>query len=263
MQGITVTPLPGFVIKTKTDLNRKAFINICTSDVIESPTMKKKLNDDGEEVEGLNIPISVGPGRERPDKSGILCLVYDVMVNPKVVEEAIEDKTGKQRDFLCQLSIQAIEQKYSTKLDNRYKLPKLKSFGELEQQYIRDPAKTPKIEECSSKAQTCNKNSKKQSVNKKKDIKIEEITEEAKLQYSSCFLTEEQDSQYQQSNMYDHSQCDNAFIGEEYIEPLSQPAQTLKSILLSFEIITSRCSVSDFSKIQLKASPFRLFVSAS
>jgi hypothetical protein len=49
--------------------------------------MKKKLNDEGEEVEGLNIPMSVGPGRPCADKAGVESIVYDVIVSPVVLAQ--------------------------------------------------------------------------------------------------------------------------------------------------------------------------------
>lgn len=68
--------------------------------------MKKKLNEEGEEVEGMNIPLSVGPVRNGKDKSGVDCTIYDVIVNPQVVQDVLNDPTGKHRDFICQLAIQ-------------------------------------------------------------------------------------------------------------------------------------------------------------
>lgn len=36
------------------------------------------------QVEGLNIPMSVGPPSVDKDKAGDECIVYDVIINPKV-----------------------------------------------------------------------------------------------------------------------------------------------------------------------------------
>ena len=53
-KGVTITPEPGFAIKTKVlPAGVKLFINICTHEEIEAPSLKKKLNDDGESVEGI------------------------------------------------------------------------------------------------------------------------------------------------------------------------------------------------------------------
>ena len=43
------------------------------------------------------MPVSVGPPRVTPDKGGKDALVYDVVVNPHVIHEAADDKTGAYR----------------------------------------------------------------------------------------------------------------------------------------------------------------------
>ena len=108
----------------------QVFINICKHEALAEPALKKKLDASGEEVEGMNIPLSVGPRRFDKDKSSVQCHVYDVIVNPTVIADVVEDITGKKRDFLCQLALQGLEQKYKEQLDKRYKLPKLKYLGE-------------------------------------------------------------------------------------------------------------------------------------
>jgi len=161
--GINITPTAGFVVKTKSmndsdENSMKIFINICQHDELGLPAMKKKIDENGEEVEGLNIPMSIGSGRVGADKSGVKCFIYDVIVNPKVIEDANADVTGKYRDFVCQLSIHGLEQKYNVNLDKRYKLPKLTKMGELLTQYIKDTKKMPKIEEVKSAPSKTNKN---------------------------------------------------------------------------------------------------------
>ncbi len=41
--------------------------------------------------------MSVGPEKPTKDKNGIDCISYDVIVNPKVLEESEADKTGAYR----------------------------------------------------------------------------------------------------------------------------------------------------------------------
>ena len=76
-KGIIITPEPGFVVKTYQLSNRtpetpqtKIFINVCGSVFVEKPQEKTKLDEDGNEIEGLNIPVAVGTLRECLDKSG-------------------------------------------------------------------------------------------------------------------------------------------------------------------------------------------------
>jgi hypothetical protein len=97
----------------------------------------------------MNVPLSVGPQYEEIDNAGVTCFVYDIIVNPKVLEEAKEDQTGQYRDFLCHLVLQSVEQKYPKHgiLDRQYKLPKLKYMGaKIQSQYIRDKKNMPKID---------------------------------------------------------------------------------------------------------------------
>ncbi len=122
----------------------------------------------------MNIPMSVGIGRSEVDKKGVECEVYDIVVNPDVVHDVVEDATGKFREFLCQLGIQCIEQKYKMELDKRYKLPKLKYMGDsdaIPQQYIQDRKNMPKIEEVSRNKQANSQSSSTSSSNKANDAK--------------------------------------------------------------------------------------------
>ena len=145
-QGMDVTPDPGFVVKTKNlKSGNKVFINICVSSHLANLSKKVQLMEDGTEQEGINIPMSVGPPRPDKDKSGNSCLVFDMIVNPEVVKDSKEDKTGGFRHFLCEIAIQRIENKYKTQLDRRYKLPKMKYKGKPASQRIRKETK-PAIE---------------------------------------------------------------------------------------------------------------------
>ena len=145
-QGMDIIPDPGFVVKTKNlKSGNKVFINICVSQHLANLSKKTQLMDDGTEQEGINIPMSVGPPRPDKDKSGNSCLVFDMIVNPEVVKDSKEDKTGGFRHFLCEIAIQRIENKYKTQLERRYKLPKLKYKGKPVSQRIRKETK-PAIE---------------------------------------------------------------------------------------------------------------------
>lgn len=166
--GIAITPIAGFAIKTKKLKDElKFFINVCYHETIDKPGQKKKLDNEGNEVEGLNLPLSVGPIRTSLDRAGNVCLVVDAVVHPSVKADIIDDRSGSHRDFICLLLIQCVEQKYSEKngpLDRKYKLPCLNYFGyvdketglgvprasenaEICQQVVRDTSIQPKIEE--------------------------------------------------------------------------------------------------------------------
>ena len=85
----------GFVIKTKViESGMKVFINVCQSDLINKPSNRKQLDENGLEQEGVHIPVSLGPPHDCLDKKGGNAVAYDFIVNPQVVTDAIEDKTG-------------------------------------------------------------------------------------------------------------------------------------------------------------------------
>lgn len=145
----------------------KVFINMAQHEAIDEPGLKKKLDENGEEIEGMNIPMSVGAPVWGEDKKGIKCVIYDIIVNPVVITESVSDKTGKYRDFICQLGMQYLEQKYKEELDKRYKLPKLKYMGDaIASQMIQDRKSMPKIQEVSSKTHPTAAKAKTQAVPK-------------------------------------------------------------------------------------------------
>ncbi|CAM9412778.1 unnamed protein product [Ectocarpus sp. 12 AP-2014] len=150
--GIVISPRPGFVIKTKlVDTGIKVFVNVCQHERIGESSMVKKLDKEGQEVEGLNIPMSVGPPSVDKDNAGLECIVYDVIINPKTIEECGADKTGGQRDWVCHLAMQSVMSKHDCRLDPKYKLPKLTFKGNKEEgpakQRIRDDSARPQISE--------------------------------------------------------------------------------------------------------------------
>ena len=65
----------------------KVFLNLCSHEALGAPHLKKKLDGEGNEVEGWNIPLAVGPPRPTTDHKGDAALVYDCVVNPKVCRE--------------------------------------------------------------------------------------------------------------------------------------------------------------------------------
>jgi hypothetical protein len=207
--------------------------------------MKKRLDESGQEVEGMNIPMSVGPRRLSNDKNGNPCAAYDVIVNPKVVQDATSDTSGKQKDFLCQLAIQSLEQKYKLELDYRYKLPKLKVFGELQQQYIQDRKRMPKIEEVSAKTNSVTeKVSAKHSVNSK-TIPQELLKMPVKITW--CL---------DPAVAADAPCPDWEYPSGDYVEPLLVPDPRIELIKLLAELegVTE-------DQVDLKVSPFLMKVS--
>lgn len=210
--SLEITPKPCFVVKTKgvyqqqssssfqpsnennKKLETKIFLNICSHEALKEPHMKKRLNENGVEVEGWNIPLAIGPLRQCYDNKNELSNVYDCIVNPQVIKSIEEeDDTGGEKDFLIQLSIQYVEQKYNCELDRRYKLPKLiykssnpNNSKEIASQRIKDASKQPSISEVSSSSK--NQTNKSSASNKKKNKNDIDIPLELKKLKSSVWL---------------------------------------------------------------------------
>ena len=156
--GIRIVPTPGFVLKTTgtqkapegggireagAGAPQKYFVNVCSAAAVGAPKPTKRLDNEGNEVEGVSVPVSIGPPRGCADNKGTASIVVDCVVNPTVLAECVNDETGAQRDFICQLALTYVEQKYKLTLDRKYKLPRMKYKGDPEEgaQYVRDSSK--------------------------------------------------------------------------------------------------------------------------
>lgn len=135
-----VTPTPGFVVKTrghkKAELRSaredetKYFINVCSHPDVAAPSEEKRLDESGEEVEGVSVPVSIGPEKLEVDHAGQDCVAVDCIVHPSTMEN---------REFLCHLVLTYVEKKYGLALDRQFKLPRLKYKGDVvSRQKIRD-----------------------------------------------------------------------------------------------------------------------------
>jgi hypothetical protein len=185
-EGVLIQPLPRYVIKTKVATD-KLFVNVTSSEAIAVPSTKKRLDAEGKEIEGMNVPVSVGSLRSCTDKAGKPSLAIDVIVSPKIISDAEPSPLGGNRDFLNQFILQCVEQKCNTPpsgpgglplpsnlagapstglltVDRKYTLPKLSyqgyvhsltglpvnkasEFAEVAKQTVRDVRKQPTIEE--------------------------------------------------------------------------------------------------------------------
>ncbi len=137
-EGSEIEPEPCFVVKTRDiQTDRKVFINVATHAKVIEPRTVRRLNQAGEEVEGLSVPVAVGAVRIG-GKGGGDSMTFDCVVNKTVVDEINKDESGQYRDFICQLVMEYVEQKSAkptseggmgdkgVKVDKRYKLPKMK-----------------------------------------------------------------------------------------------------------------------------------------
>ena len=201
--GILITPTAAFVLKSKSIaqakvVSTKVFINACSNDHIDEPSAKKSLDENGKEIEGLNVPVAVGPIRDCYDKSGVMCKVVDCIVHPTVIENcnSVNDPSGSNRHFICQFLLRYVSSKYEElgELDERYKLPKLNykgyvdsrtgtpiektsKFAEVCKQWVKDTSKRPTIEEIDSSQEKT-----KLSTVSKKNLVTTQVTQVKKME---------------------------------------------------------------------------------
>ncbi|KAA0173305.1 hypothetical protein FNF27_05230 [Cafeteria roenbergensis] len=157
-QGERINPEPSFVIKTATvPTDRgavrggtKVFINV--THAAQVPGFRKRRDLSGSEaVEGLHVPIAIGPPRTDVDRAGRPCSVYDVVVNPEVTSGCVSRGGEAFRHMVCGIVMQNVEAKFGRKasppwtLNEAYRLPTLANRykGKLPPpaQWVRSPRK--------------------------------------------------------------------------------------------------------------------------
>ncbi|EIE23612.1 hypothetical protein COCSUDRAFT_41800 [Coccomyxa subellipsoidea C-169] len=138
--GITITPEPGFVIKSVDEKGKKVFINVCGSPSVLAPggwkngqmseevrtaLERAELEDPGET---LRFPLSMGEMRLDQDHKGQACHVLDIVFNIDVLKQA--ETFRKLKIFLVELAMGWASQKHSVALDPNWKLPKMRYKGD-------------------------------------------------------------------------------------------------------------------------------------
>lgn len=230
----------------------------------------------------MNVPLSVGPECYDKDHAGIECLVYDIIVNPKVIQDSASDETGQYRDFLCHLSIQSVEQKYPNKgvLDKQYKLPKLQYMGVvIRSQHIRDKKTIPGIHDISETI------SRESNVNKIVHKTVEKIPApiERELSFSLYWIKKgkcsdkdmknresiEEPSSSAAKHSWEHSMehteyevsfnDTNKLYGLSYIEPIMIPDSDVLRLTLKIHFTENI----DVENLDVEVSPYKFQVCLS
>ena len=110
----------------------KVFLNICTHPLIATPGKRKGLDEQtGTEVDGWRLPMSMGELRPCYDKGGNAAIVADCILNPAIVREMNGD--SNYLHFVCDVVIQCACRKFGCEFDRRFKLPKMKYAGYVDE----------------------------------------------------------------------------------------------------------------------------------
>ncbi|KAK9836797.1 hypothetical protein WJX74_008282 [Apatococcus lobatus] len=157
-----VVPEAGFVIKTADVDGSKVFINVCHARQVPAPSnwsqgkmpsdisaaLDKARGGATDDTETVRFPLSMGPLRPDLDHKGDDCSVIDVVFNSDVLREAAGFRPLKA--FLVELCKEWVAQKTGRKLQDQYKLPKMRYKGsEIQPQDMRMDRESPLVTELS------------------------------------------------------------------------------------------------------------------
>jgi len=136
-----ITPEPAFVVKTRAlESNDKVFINFCKSARIKALSREPQAPtpEDPDPPERIRIPLSLGTAEHELDKNGETCTVYDVVMNPEVIDGC----TGNDdfRAWVVDVAMGWIENKSGGGLCRTYSTPRIRNNykgSAVREQYIR------------------------------------------------------------------------------------------------------------------------------
>lgn len=122
-----INPKGGYVIKTSVAGDRKAFINICSSDTVAKPSYRVEVVD-GKRGMNWQIPYSIIPPREDYDRNKQRCVIYDVVFHPDTLRMAAVNKEFRQ--LVNKTAFDALKETYKIHLDsNNFRCPKSQYKG--------------------------------------------------------------------------------------------------------------------------------------
>jgi len=110
----------------------KIFLNIVSHPIIDKPAQRNGLDDEtGKEVSGWRLPTSMGELRPTFDKGGNAAFAADCILNPEVIRRMNTDPNHFH--FVCDLVIQCASRKFGATLDRRFKTPRMKYAGYVDE----------------------------------------------------------------------------------------------------------------------------------
>lgn len=115
----------------------KVFINVCTHSIIALPSQRKTIDENGNEVDGWRLPMSMGDLRPFYGKGNAASIAADCILHPSIIEDMRADPAHMQ--FVLDLIIQCAERKFQNTrfggrvLERSFKLPKMKYAGYVDE----------------------------------------------------------------------------------------------------------------------------------
>ena len=100
-----VKPTPSFVMKTKRHSGTKIFVNVCTHDFVPFKRMDSGAMSSNNVFTYMVVST---PLEHTNEKDSSYCVVYDVVVNAKVISLSSTDETGRARASVSSISVHPI-----------------------------------------------------------------------------------------------------------------------------------------------------------
>ncbi|KZT54759.1 PIH1-domain-containing protein [Calocera cornea HHB12733] len=160
---VTLTPTPGFVVKTLTTqaaryapanppgaavanlpAHHKVFVNVCYAEPVPPPADIPETAKRQAMLREADwpIPCVVSDGRADVDKAGKPAMVFDVIFHPSLSDRARSDEDF--RNFMADIAVESVEDKSGLSLSRDLALPKLASKGTLGPRAVLVPVPVPK-----------------------------------------------------------------------------------------------------------------------
>ena len=111
-RGVDVTfvnPEPGYVIKTSVNGEKKCFLNISQSNIVNKPSSHPS-QDEGQRGLQWSIPYTLTPPRDDLDKKNVRCVVFDVVFHPDTLYLA--SKNPRFREIVNSTAMDGVENNF-------------------------------------------------------------------------------------------------------------------------------------------------------
>ncbi|KAG7188601.1 hypothetical protein KM043_008229 [Ampulex compressa] len=143
-RGVDVTfvnPEPGYVIKTSVNGDKKCFLNVSKSNIVERPTSQPSF-EQGHRGLQWSIPYTLIPPRDDLDKKNVRCMVFDVVFHPDTIY--LTSKNARFREIVNNTAMDGVEKHFQVKLDRKnIKFPKMSYKGICHPTVIRKESSQP------------------------------------------------------------------------------------------------------------------------
>lgn len=117
-RGVDVTfvhPEPCYVIKTSVNGEKKCFLNISKSNIVDRPSSQPSF-EQGHRGLQWSIPYTLTPPRDDLDKKNVRCKVFDVVFHPDTMY--LSSKNAQFREIVHNTALDGVENNFKVRIVN-------------------------------------------------------------------------------------------------------------------------------------------------